>query len=135
MLVLILIVSPVHAKVKEIFLDELVNTADVIVVATLIDHQAITVGTNEFSTATLQIDDMLFGHLEEAQTVVLKWENKTKLICPRIGLQGVMNKKGIWFLKRSNADYFNITSSQIYKTLNYMDNTLDLISERKLKIK
>lgn len=88
MLMLILIVSPVHAKVKKIFFDELVNTADVIVVARLIDHQAITLGDTEFSTATLKINDMLLGNLGESQAVILKWENKTKLICPRIGLQG-----------------------------------------------
>lgn len=79
-------------------LDELVQDCDIIVVGTLTDVTEHSLNGTDFGQGTILIDEVVWGAASAGESLVLKWQNASELICPRVEHRQNQGKKALWLL-------------------------------------
>jgi hypothetical protein len=79
-------------------LDELVQDCDLIVVGTLDGVSEYSQNGMDHGQGTILIDEVIWGAASAGDSVVLKWQNRSEIACPRVEHRGNQGKKAIWLL-------------------------------------
>ena len=79
-------------------LDELVQDCDLIVVGTLDGASETSQNGMDYGQGTILIDEVLWGAASAGESVTLRWQNESGLICPRVEHRYDQAKKAIWLL-------------------------------------
>ncbi len=102
-IILILVVigrcsTPSSAMWAWVPLEELVQDCDVIVVGTLDGVSEYSQNGMDYGQGTILIDEVIWGAASAGDSVVLKWQNRSEIVCPRVEHRGNQGKKAIWLL-------------------------------------
>lgn len=79
-------------------LDETVQNSDLIVVGAL---NAVFEHSNkgiDYGEGTITIEEVIWGQATSGEPLLLKWQNASQIVCPRIEHRYKENKIGIWLL-------------------------------------
>ncbi|HLF84857.1 MAG TPA: hypothetical protein VI837_11835 [Blastocatellia bacterium] len=82
----------------QIPLDQLVQCSDLIVVGTLDEVSQYSRDGMDYAEGTIRIDEVIWGVANAGESVTLKWQNQSTLVCPRVENEYNQSKKGIWLL-------------------------------------
>lgn len=122
-------------------LEELVQDSDLIVVGTLAGLYQHTQNGIDYGQGTILIDEVIWGAATAGDTVTLKWQNESGLICPRVEHRHNQRIRGIWLLtvedggvvgannpgrfvdlgERTNVDRFLLKNKVCLRTTGYAD--------------
>lgn len=79
-------------------LEELVQQSDLIVVGTLYGVSRHTQNGIDYEQGTILIDEVIWGSANAGDSLTLKWQNESELICPRVEHRPNQGITGIWLL-------------------------------------
>jgi hypothetical protein len=81
-----------------ISLESAVKTSDIIVIGTLRNVSEETHDGIDYGTGEITVDEVLRGKARPGEKLVLKWQNESNVMCPRVEHEGDSNKQLIWLL-------------------------------------
>jgi hypothetical protein len=79
-------------------LEELVQDCDLIVVGTLDGVSEYSQNGMDYGQGTILIDEVIWGAASAGDSVLLKWQNSSARICPRVEHRQSQGEKAIWLL-------------------------------------
>jgi hypothetical protein len=91
-------------------LEDLVKESDFVVIGTLTDVVAFSDIHTSYGRGVISTEEVLWGGMTPGQKLVLAWENRNSVICPRLEHADNQNNRGIWLLTHAptghvRADY------------------------------
>jgi hypothetical protein len=81
-----------------ISLESAVKTSDIIVIGTLRNVSEETHDGIDYGTGEITVDEVLRGKARPGEKLVLKWQNESNVMCPRVEHEDDSNKQLIWLL-------------------------------------
>jgi len=95
--------APSYAMWALVPLDDLVQDSDLIVVGALDSVSEYSQSGMDYGHGTILIDEVIWGAASAGESVTLKWQNKSGLVCPRVEHRENQGKKAIWLLTVEHA--------------------------------
>ena len=81
-----------------ISLESAVKTSDIIVIGTLRNVSEETHDGIDYGTGEITVGEVLRGKARPGEKLVLKWQNESNVMCPRVEHEDDSNKQLIWLL-------------------------------------
>jgi hypothetical protein len=81
-----------------ISLESAVKKSDIIVIGTLRNVSEETHDGIDYGTGEITVDEVLRGKARPGEKLVLKWQNESNVMCPRVEHEDDSNKQLIWLL-------------------------------------
>jgi len=81
-----------------ISLESAVKTSDIIIIGTLRNVSEETHDGIDYGTGEITVDEVLRGKARPGEKLVLKWQNESNVMCPRVEHEDDSNKQLIWLL-------------------------------------
>ena len=85
-------------------LQELVQDSDLILVGTLSGVSEFSTGGIDYGEGLITVDEVMWGNSRPGDTLTLKWQNPTGLVCPRIDHRQNQDVRAVWLLTTGNAN-------------------------------
>ncbi|HSE36880.1 MAG TPA: hypothetical protein VLG74_06220 [Blastocatellia bacterium] len=79
-------------------LEDLVQDTDVIVIGTLQGVSQYTRNGMDYAQGSIIVDEVVWGAANPGDLLILKWQNQSNLVCPRVEHRYNEGKKVIWLL-------------------------------------
>jgi hypothetical protein len=100
--IILILLLPVVAVSEWIVisLESAVKNSDIIVIGTLHDVSEETRDGVDYGTGEITVEEVLRGHLEPGQKLILVWQNESNIVCPRVEHRGHQGERAIWLLTR-----------------------------------
>ena len=98
MLILFLSITAISEEII-ISLQMAVKTSDTIVIGTLKNVSEETKDGVDYGRGEITVDEVLLGNVKENEKLILVWQNKSNIDCPRVEHRNNQNKQYIWLLK------------------------------------
>src|SRR4029078_9870564 len=90
--------APSYAMWMLIPIEDLVQDSDLIAVCTLSGVSEHTKNGIDYAQGTILIDEVIWGSANGGDSLTLKWQNHSGLVCPRVEHRHRQGTKGIWLL-------------------------------------
>lgn len=108
-LVLLWLPASVRAMWAPVLLAELVQESDLIVVGTLRDVAEHTADGVDYGQGRIVVREVVWGGVSPGDSLTLKWDNASDIVCPRVEHRHSQGEEGVWLLTRDGeavrADY------------------------------
>jgi len=79
-------------------LEALVQESELIVVGTLSGVSEFSSQGMDYGEGVILVEDVIWGQVTAGETLTLRWQNRTNVVCPRVDHSHAAGKKGIWLL-------------------------------------
>jgi hypothetical protein len=100
LLLFLILPANVRAMWAAVPLEELVQESDLIVVGTLRDVSEHTADGRDYGEGRIVVREVIWGRVSPGDSLLLKWENSSAIVCPRVEHKYNEGEEGIWLLTR-----------------------------------
>lgn len=130
--ILLIFFLPVLAMSEEIIisLESAVKTSDIIVIGTLQNVSEETKDGTDYGRGEITVDEVLSGSVKESVKLILVWQNKSYIDCPRVEHRNNQNKQAIWLLIRKAKGEVAADNPSRIVSVEKKESVLDLIRDR-----
>ena len=80
--------------------EELMPESDLIVVGTLRGVTEYTADGVDYGEGRIDVSEVIWGGVAPGDSLLLRWQNSSAIVCPRIGQKHNAHAEGIWLLTR-----------------------------------
>ena len=104
LLILLLLGAPAAARAEQVEypIETLVQMSDIIVVGTLRDVKEHTADDVDYGRGRIVVREVIWGDVSPGDALLLKWQNGSGVICPRVDHDGNADEEGVWLLTRDD---------------------------------
>ena len=133
-LILILFL-PIAAISEDIIisLEMAVKTSDIIVIGTLKNVTEETKDGMDYGKGEITVDEVLLGNAKENEKLILVWQNRSNIDCPRVEHRNHQNKQAIWLVTQKSKGEVAADNLGRFVSVEKKESVLDLIQERQSK--
>lgn len=133
-LILILFL-PIAAISEDIIisLEMAVKTSDIIVIGTLKNVSEETKDGMDYGKGEITVDEVLLGNAKENEKLILVWQNRSNIDCPRVEHRNHQNKQAIWLVTQKSKGEVAADNLGRFVSVEKKESVLDLIQERQSK--
>lgn len=133
-LILILFL-PIVAISEDIIisLEMAVKTSDIIVIGTLKNVTEETKDGMDYGKGEITVDEVLLGNAKENEKLILVWQNRSNIDCPRVEHRNHQNKQAIWLVTQKSKGEVAADNLGRFVSVEKKESVLDLIQERQSK--
>jgi hypothetical protein len=105
LVVLALLALPASARASwaSVPVEELVQESDLVVVGTLRDVREHTSGGTDYGEGLIDVREVVWGEAAPGDALLLKWENESANVCPRVEHRWEAGVEGVWLLTREGG--------------------------------
>jgi|GEM_PF-3162485 len=116
-------------------LEELVCDSDLIVVGTLSSVSEYSKNGMDYAQGTITVDETIWGSVTPGETLTLKWDNPSNLMCPRVGHRHNSDKKGIWLLTRPSDHEVRANHPSRFVELGQKEEVAKILSQKNICVR
>ena len=116
-------------------LEELVCDSDLIVVGTLSSVSEYSKNGMDYAQGTITVDETIWGAVPPGETLTLKWDNPSNLVCPRVGHLHNLDKKGIWLLTLSSDREVRANHPRRFVELDHKEEVAKILSQKNICVR
>lgn len=100
LLLIVIACLPISLSASHVMvpLDELVQDSDLIIVGTLNAVFEHSIKGIDYGEGTITIEEVIWGQATPGEPLLLKWQNRSIVVCPRVEHRHNANKSGVWLL-------------------------------------
>jgi hypothetical protein len=98
LLLLLCLPAAAHASWAHVPLETLVQGSDIVVVGTLVDVSEHTAGQADYGQGHIVVREVIWGQVRPGDALLLKWQNASAVVCPRVEHRGAAGEEGVWLL-------------------------------------
>jgi uncharacterized protein YheU (UPF0270 family) len=133
-LILILFL-PIAAISEDIIisLEMAVKTSDIIVIGTLKNVTEETKDGMDYGKGEITVDEVLLGNAKENEKLILVWQNRSNIDCPRVEHRNHQNKQAVWLVTQKSKGEVAADNLGRFVSVEKKESVLDLIQERQSK--
>ena len=129
MLIFFLSITAISEEII-ISLEMAVKTSDIIVIGTLKNVSEETKDGIDYGRGEITVDEVLLGNVKENEKLILVWQNKSNIDCPRVEHRNNQNKQYIWLLKEKAIGEVAADNSGRIVSVENKKSVLELLRER-----
>lgn len=100
LLLLLALPAPARASWASVSVEELVQDTDLVVVGTLRDVSEHTADEVDYGEGRIHVREVIWGRVSPGDSLLLKWSNPSRMVCPRVENEDNKDREGIWLLTR-----------------------------------
>ena len=116
-------------------LEELVCDSDLIVVGALSSVSEYSKNGMDYGQGTITVDETIWGAVPPGETLTLKWENPSNLMCPRVGRRDNSDKMGIWLLTLSSDREVRANHPGRFVELDHKEKVAKILSRKNICVR